>query len=66
VEGWGARIVGLAGVALLAAAAADGQYFGRNQVSGPRLPWRVLRTAHFDFDHYSGEEAAVREQARIA
>ncbi len=66
VEGWRARIVGLAGLALLAAAAADGQYFGRNQVSGPRLQWRVLRTAHFDFDHYPEEEAAVREEARIA
>jgi hypothetical protein len=53
-------------VALLAAVAADGQYFGRNQVSGPRLQWRVLRTAHFDFDHYPEEEAAVREEARIA
>ncbi|HLX09027.1 MAG TPA: BamA/TamA family outer membrane protein [Thermoanaerobaculia bacterium] len=61
-----ARIVGLAGVAWLLAAAAGGQYFGRNQVSGPRFQWRVLRTAHFDLDHYPEEEAAAREEARLA
>src|ERR1700688_3974455 len=45
---------------------ARGQYFGRNEVSWPRFPWRVLRTAHFDLDYCPEEESAGREQARIA
>jgi Omp85 superfamily domain/WD40-like Beta Propeller Repeat len=54
------------GALLVLAAPARGQYFGRNEVSWPRFHWRVLRTAHFDLDYYPEEEAAVREQARIA
>lgn len=60
----------VAALALLAAlpapAAAQGQYFGQNQVQYDRFNWRVLETEHFLIHYYPGERAPVMDAARMA
>src|ERR1700704_3000560 len=52
--------------AVLTAASADAQYFGRNKVQNGRLEFRTLRTEHFDIYYYPEEEQASRQAARMA
>ena len=52
--------------ALLAAAPAHAQYFGRNKVHYDRLDFRVLQTEHFDIYYYDEEAEATRHAARMA
>ncbi len=52
--------------AMLSAAPAHAQYFGRNKVYYDRLDFRVLRTDHFDIHYYDEAEAATRQAARMA
>ena len=51
---------------LLAAAPAQAQYFGRNQVRYDQFDYRVLETEHFDIYYYEGMDQAVRDVARMA
>jgi hypothetical protein len=51
---------------LMAAGAAQAQYFGRNKVHYDRLDFRLLQTDHFDIYYYAEEEAATRQAARMA
>jgi Tol biopolymer transport system component len=60
-------VVGLSlGAALLLAATAEAQYFGRNKVHYERLDFRVLQTEHFDIYYYEEEAQATRHAARMA
>jgi hypothetical protein len=59
-------VVWCALLAMVAAAPAHAQYFGRNKVHYDRLEFRVLRTEHFDIHYYEEEEAATRYAARLA
>ena len=62
------RYAAAAGVclyAMLLAADAQAQTFGRNKVHYDRLDFRVLQTEHFDIHYYAEEEAATRLAARI-
>jgi hypothetical protein len=49
--------------AVLAAAPAEAQYFGRNKVQYESFDFRILRTTHFDVYYYPEEEQAVRDAA---
>lgn len=62
------RVVTLATVlsALLAAAPASAQYFGRNKVQYKNLKFQVLKTEHFDIYFYPEEKASVDISARLA
>jgi hypothetical protein len=52
--------------AILAAAPASGQYFGRNKVQYKDLKFQVLKTEHFDIYCYPEEKAGVEISARLA
>jgi Tol biopolymer transport system component len=52
-------------VLLLAAPAADAQYFGRNQVQYQTFDFQVLRTENFDIYYYEEEAEAVQLAARM-
>ena len=60
------RLVLGAVLLLLAAAPADAQYFGRNQVQYERFDFQVLKTEHFDVYFYPAERAGAEAAARIA
>jgi Tol biopolymer transport system component len=51
---------------LLAAPAADAQYFGRNKVLWEDFDFQVLRTEHFDIYYYPAEHPAIDELGRMA
>ena len=53
-------------VLLLAAPAAEAQYFGRNKVQYEDFNFRVLKTEHFDVLFYPPETEAARLAARMA
>jgi Tol biopolymer transport system component len=55
----------LAGL-LLAPAAAQGQYFGRNRVQYATFDFKLLQTQHFDIHYYDREELASADVARMA
>lgn len=52
--------------ALLAAPAADAQYFGRNKVLWEDFEFQVLETEHFDIYYYPAEHPAIEELGRMA
>ena len=54
------------GLAILAAAPAQAQYFGRNPVQWERLRFAVLQTEHFDIHYYPEEKAAAEQVGRMA
>jgi hypothetical protein len=56
----------LAMAALLCAAPAQAQYFGRNKVQYENFDFRVLKTEHFDVYFYPREQAAATAAARMA
>ena len=60
------RVIAAGAVVLLAATAADAQYFGRNKVQYEDFDFKVLKTEHFDVYYYSQEQEAARMAARMA
>jgi hypothetical protein len=52
--------------ALLGAGPATPQYFGQNKVRYEALPWRVLKTEHFEIHYYSRQTQAVEQFGRMA
>ena len=52
--------------ALLAPAAAQAQYFGRNQVRYRTFEFQVLKTDHFDIYYYPEEREAIERAAPMA
>jgi len=62
----GALAVLAAVVALVAPRAAQGQYFGRNNVRYEGFDFRVLKTEHFDVYYYGREDTAAVDAGRMA
>ncbi len=54
------------GTALVAAAPAEAQYFGRNKVQYEGFDFKVLKTEHFDIYHYAEEQPAIEYAALMA
>jgi hypothetical protein len=61
-----ARLLPLAAAVLLAAPAADAQYFGRNKVQYETFRFQVLTTEHFKVYFYPAERDAAEQAARMA
>jgi len=53
-------------IALLLAAPASAQYFGRNKVQYKKLKFEVLKTDHFDIYHYPSEREGIDIAARMS
>jgi hypothetical protein len=64
-RGYWAGALGLA-IAFAMATPADAQYFGRTPVQWERLPFEVLKTAHFDIYYYPEEKATTEQVGRMA
>jgi len=62
----GALTVLAAGMALSTPQAAQGQYFGRNNVRYEDFDFRVLKTEHFDVYYYGREDSAAVDAGRMA
>ena len=63
------RLACLPALLLLALAqplAAQGQYFGQNQVQFRKFNWQVLRTEHFDIHYYPELEDVARYTGQMA
>lgn len=56
----------LVAVALLAAAPARAQYFGRNPVQWERFKFELLKTEHFDIYYYAEGKDAAEQAGRMA
>src|SRR5437660_7000165 len=52
--------------AMVAAAPASAQYFGRNKVQYRKLDFQILKTEHFDIYYYPSERAGIEIAARMA
>ena len=52
--------------ALLVPAAAQAQYFGRNQVRYRTFDFQVMKTEHFDIYYYPEEKEAIERAAPMA
>lgn len=61
----GALLVLLLG-ALLPAAPALAQYFGKNKVQYNAFEWRIIKTEHFEVYYYPSEAEAAKDAARMA
>jgi dipeptidyl aminopeptidase/acylaminoacyl peptidase len=66
VSGKALSLVAVVFAFLMAAPAADAQYFGRNKVQYEELDFRILQTPHFDIYYYPREEPGVVHVARLA
>ncbi|HWC72955.1 MAG TPA: BamA/TamA family outer membrane protein [Gemmatimonadales bacterium] len=60
------RVALLLGAALVFAAPAQAQYFGRNSVQYKTFKFKVLKTQHFDVYYYEKEADAAAQAARMA
>jgi hypothetical protein len=65
-RGLGRLVLAAAALALLAPAAAEAQYFGRNKVQYDDFDFRVLETPHFDIHYYSEADRSIEDFARMA
>src|SRR5438094_8879893 len=52
--------------AMVAAAPASAQYFGRNKVQYKKLDFQILKTEHFDIYYYPTEQDGIDIAARLA
>src|SRR5207248_842361 len=52
--------------AMVAAAPASAQYFGRNKVQYRKLDFQILKTEHFDIYYYPEEREGISVAARMA